>query len=203
MAPAELLRLVRNWVLQTNRAMTKNTAKIKAGIRALANNPYEIISGTVVPGSVNTGEYSMSVQPSDDSDPIEGVMLNPVTENGNGMILFPKDGSNVVIGSVDGSGEWVLMRASDLTKAIITIGDVTYEMDNTQMNIRNGDVIFNVSDRVFKMKTPEESLYQLLKDCFTYITALTVPTPSGTSSVPVNVADFNNLITRLDHLLTS
>ena len=183
--------------------MSKNTAKIKAGIRALANNPYEIISGTVVPGSINTSEYSICVQPSDDSEPIEGVMLNPVTGNGNGMILFPGDGSNVIIGSIDGPGEWVLLKASELTKAIITIEDVTYELDNTQVNIRNGNVIFNVSNSVFKMNTPGESLFQLLKDCFTYITALTVSTPSGTSSVPVNVADFNNLITRLNNLLTS
>jgi len=183
--------------------MSKNTAKIKAGIRALADSPYEIISGTVVPGSVDMSEYTMSVQPSDASDPIDGVMLNPVTEDGNGLLLFPENGSNVIIGSIDGPGEWALIRASDLTKAIITIENVTYEIDNTQVNIQNGSVVFNVSNSVFKMNAPTESLFQLLKDCFTYISAITVSTPSGTSSIPINVADFSNLITRLNNLLTN
>ncbi len=183
--------------------MNKNTAKIKTGIRSLVGNYYEITSGTVIAGSTDTSAYTISVQPSDDSDPIEGIMLNTITENGNGYILFPADGSNVVIGTVDGEGEWILIKASELDKTIVTIGNVQYEIDNNQVNIKNGNVLFSVSDSLFKMNTSSESLFQLLKDCFTYITELTVPTPSGTSSIPVNVADFNNLITRLNNLLTS
>jgi hypothetical protein len=183
--------------------MTKSISKIKAGIKSLTNKPYEIISGIVVPGSVDTTSYSMSVQASDDSEPIQGVMLNAIVADGNGVILIPKDGSNVVIGSIDGPGEWGLIKASELTRAIITMENVTCVMDNTQINIQNGNVLFNISDSVFKMNTASESLYQLLKDCFTYLTELTVPTPAGTSSVPVNAADFNNLLTRLNNLLTS
>lgn len=183
--------------------MNKNTAKIKAGIRALSATPDEIISGIVVPGSTDESEYTVSVRPADGSDPIEGVMLNSTTENGNGMILFPADDSHVIIGCVDGPGEWILLRAGELTKAVVTIGNVKCELDGSHLNVQNAEVVFNISDSVFKMSTASESLFQLLKDCFTYIAALTVPTPSGTSSVPVNVADFNNLVTRLDNLLTS
>ena len=203
MALAEKLKLVRKWDSQTNNKMSKNTAKIKAGLNALVNKPYEIISGTVVPGSVDTDQLTISVQPSDDSKPIEDVMLNTVTEDNNGMILFPLEGSNVIIASIDGPGEWGLIRASEITKAIVTIENVTYEMDSSQINIQNGNVVFNMSDSVFKMNTPSESLFQLLKDCFTYLTQLTVPTPAGTSSVPVNIADFNNLLTRLNNLLNA
>ena len=104
--------------------MTKNTAKIKEGIRALANSTNEIISGTVVPGSINTIEYSMSVLSSDDGDPVEGVMLNSVIESGNGMILFPADGSNVIIGSIDGPGEWTLLKANEIHNACAIVLDV-------------------------------------------------------------------------------
>ena len=183
--------------------MTKNTTKIKAGISALVDKPYEIISGTVVVGSVDTDQLTISVQPSDDSKPIEGVMLNVITENNNGVVLFPKEESNVIIASIDGPGEWCLIRTSDITKARTRIDHVTYEIDSTQINIKNGAVEFNISDSVFKMNTPGESLFQLLKDCFTYLTELTVPTPSGTSSVPVNVSDFSNLISRLNNLLNA
>ena len=183
--------------------MNRNTSKIKEGIRKLTNRPNEIITGTVVAGSVDNTSFIMNVQPSDDSAPIEGVLLNAISGNDDGMILIPADDSDVIIGSIDGPGEWVLLKASKITNAKITIGNVTYEMDSTQVNIQNSNVVLNISDSLFKVNTASESLFQLLKDCFTYITELTVPTPSGTSSVPVNVADFNNLITRLNNLLTS
>jgi hypothetical protein len=183
--------------------MTKNTAKIKAGIKALSEHPNEIISGTVVPGSVDTTGFTMSVQLTDNSAPIAGVMLNSVTENSNGLILFPKDGSNVIVGSIDGPGEWALIRASEITKAIITIENVTYEMDSAQVNVKNGTSVFNVGTSVFKMNTASESLFQLLNDLITGITLLTVGTGMGPSTVPINTATFSSLLTRLNNLLSA
>ena len=183
--------------------MTKNIAKIKEGLRALAHRPNEITSGTVVPGSVNTAECTMSVQLTDDSAPIEGVLLNTVAGNNNGLVLFPKDGSDVVIGTIDGPGAWTLIRAGELTKAAITIGNVTYEIDETQVNVKNGNIVFNVGTDVFKMNTPGESLFQLLNDLITGITLLTVGTGVGPSTVPINVATFNSLLTRLNNLLSA
>ena len=183
--------------------MNKNTVKIKDGIRRLTHKPFEIISGTVIAGSVDNVSCTMSVMPSDSLDPIDGVLLNVITNNGNGLILFPADGSNVIIGSVDGPGQWALLQANEIEKAKIKIGDVALEMNSAQVKILNNRVEFNMSDTVFKFNSASESLFQLLKDCFTYITELTVPTPSGTSSIPVNVADFNNLLTRLNNLLAA
>ena len=183
--------------------MNKNVAKIKAGIRALGQKPYEILSGTVVPGSMNADNYSISVLLTGDSVPIRGVMLNPVTANGNGMVLFPKDGSNVIIGSMDGPGEWVLLKASDLSKAIITIENVKYEIDDTHLSIKNGSVVLDVGAEVLKMNTASESLFHLLKDLITAITVLTVGTSTGPSTVPINVATFDSLLTRLNNLLSA
>jgi hypothetical protein len=56
--------------------MSKNSARIKEGIINLSREPYEIMSGKVLPGSTDTSAYTISVQPSDGSAPIEGVMLN-------------------------------------------------------------------------------------------------------------------------------
>ena len=182
--------------------MTRNCAKIKAGIAALADRPYEILSGTVVSRSISADQLTITVQPSGGGSAIQGVMLNAITGDNNGLILFPKDGTNVVIASVDGPGEWCLVRASEINKAIVTIGNVVLELDDSQISIKNSEVEFNISDSVFKMSTASESMFTLLKDCFTYITQLTVPTPSGASGVPTNLADFTNLITRLNNLLS-
>jgi hypothetical protein len=183
--------------------MTKNGARIRAGISALANRPFEIISGTVVPGSVDSSVYTMSVQKSDGSGPIEGVMLNPLTGDAKGFVLVPADGSSVVIASIDGPGEWVLIRASEITKAIITIESVVYEINSSEVNIQNGNVVLNIGTSVFKMKTAGESLFGILNDLITALTVLTVTTSSGTSSVPVNVATFTTLAGRLSNLLSA
>ena len=183
--------------------MNRNTIKIKAGIRALANDPHIIVSGTVAAGSLDEGAYTISVLPSDDSAPIEHVMLTTVTENDNGVVLFPKDESNVIIGCVDGPGEWVLLRAGELKKVIVNIGNVRYEMDDSQINIQNGSSVFNVGTAVFKMNTGSESLFQLLNDLITGLTLLTVTTPSGPSGTPINIATFSALLSRLNNLLSA
>ncbi len=179
--------------------MNKNTAKINAGIRALTHKPFEIISGKVV--SVDAGAGTMTVRPSDDGEPIEGVRLIAITGSTDGLILYPDTDSDVIIGSIDGPGEWALLCASKITKASIKIASVNYEMTDDKVTIQNSNVALEVTNTVFKMKTASESLFDILKDLLTHISMLTVPTPSGPSSVPTNVADFTALITRLSNLL--
>ena len=183
--------------------MNKTAIRIGDSIRNIAYKPNEIISGIVVAGSVDLTEYTMSVQPADDGAPIAGVNLNAITGSSDGVILVPADGSNVVVGCVDGPGEWVLLRASELVKVIVTIGAVTLNMDGSTIQLQNSDVVLQMTDSLFKLNTPGESFYNLLKDLINYIAALTVPTAAGTSGVPVNVASFNALLPRLDHLLTA
>jgi hypothetical protein len=183
--------------------MAKNATKIKAGIQALAHKPHELISGTVVPGSVDVTAYTVSVQPSNDDAPIEGVMLGTITNDANGMLLVPKDGSHVVIGCVDGPGEWTLLRAGVIDKALITIGSIKYEMDDTQVCISNGNTVFSVGTNALKIRTAGESLFQLLNDLLSAISILTVTTSTGPSSVPINAATFTTLQSRLNNLLSA
>ena len=181
--------------------MTKNEIKIRSGIRALAYMPYQISSGKVVAGSLDAVAGTVSVLQLAGGKAVGGVLLSAVTGVGNGMVLYPADGSDVVMGSMDGGGEWVLLQASVLTKATISIGDVVYAMDSNGVNIQNGSVVINVGAAVLKLNTASESLYALLNDLITYITELTVPTSGGASGVPINILDFSNLLARLSNLL--
>ena len=128
--------------------MTKNTDKIRKGIRALTHKPYEIVSGTVVAGSVDATEYTMTVLPSDDSEGIEGVLLNVITNDENGVVLLPKDNSNVIIGSIDGPGEWSLLKASDLVKVSIVLG-------SSKVTVTDGLIQFNDGSNGGLTVTPE------------------------------------------------
>ena len=181
--------------------MSKNAARINAGIRALTSQPYEIISGTVV--TVDTSAYTVTVQPPGDGAPIEEVRLSAITGFGDGLVLLPKADSNVIIGSVDGPGEWVLIRASEITNATLKIGHVVYEMDESNIRVQNNNVLLNVGNSVFKMNTAGESLFQLLQDLITYTSALTVSTSTGPSGPPLNISDFNSLLSRLTNLLSN
>ena len=184
--------------------MTKNTGRIKAGIRALAKKPNEIISGTVVAGSVDAATCTMSVSTTNGGDPIEGVLLNAVTGDASGFVLLPEDGSSVVIGSVDGSGEWVLIQASDIVKTICTIGNVVCEIDSSQINIQNGSVLFNIGTGQFKMNSSSESLFQLLNDFMNAITTITYTNGSGAAALtPASLPTITNLQTRLGNLLSA
>jgi hypothetical protein len=128
--------------------MTKNTDKIRKGIRALTHKPYEIISGTVIAGSVDTAAYTMTVLPSDGSEAIEGVLLNVITNDENGIVLLPQDNSNVIIGSIDGPGEWSLLKASDLVKVSVILG-------SSKVTVTDGLIQFNDGSNGGLTITPE------------------------------------------------
>lgn len=118
-----------------------NTQKIIEGIRQLTHKPYELVSGTVVPGSVDADEYTCSIRLThmDDTDtPLANVMLSAVTENGNGVIRIPADGSNVIIGSVGGRGQYFLVHCSNLAKVLVTIGDTTCQVDGDGVVFNRG-----------------------------------------------------------------
>jgi hypothetical protein len=181
--------------------MTRNTVRIINGLRLLATAPHEIMSGTVVPGSLNTTAGTVSVQQSEGSIVIEGVMLNAQANDNSGIVLFPDDNSNVIIGSIDGSGEWTVLQTGKLSKCVIKIGAVVLEIDESGIKLQNSEVLLNISNSHFKMNTPSESLFGLLKDLITALTLLTVTTSTGPSSVPINVSTFNNLLLRLNNLL--
>ena len=179
--------------------MSKNAKRITAGLQALVHKPFEVISGSVLSVDVDAG--TMKVQPAGDGEPIAQVRLTAVSGNTDGLLLIPDVDSHVVIGSIDGPGEWVLLVANKLTKATLKIGSITCEIADSKLTFKNQNTLLDISNSAFKMNTASESLFDILKDLLTYISVLTVSTPSGPSSPPVNVSDFTALISRLSNLL--
>jgi hypothetical protein len=165
--------------------MSKNTAKIRNGLIALTAKENEILSGTVV--DINTDDATMSVLVTNYKDPIQGVRLNAVEQNNKGWLIYPELNSNVIIGSVDGAGEYCLIRASNITKAVITIGDQTLTMDGNKYGIVNGG----------------ESLGKIMADLLQEILNITVTTSTGPSGTPVNTTAISKIKDRLNNFLTS
>lgn len=179
--------------------MNRTTDNIANGLRRLATQPNEIASGKVM--AYNESEATVDVQVTGNEQQLKGVRLKVTSGAGEGLLLVPKVGSDVVIGSVDGPGEWVVLMPSLLDKVRLKMGGVFAELTEEKVTLQNGSAVLELDSQV-KLNTASESLFDLLKDLLTYISALTVPTPSGPSGVPTNIADFTNLLTRLNNLLT-
>jgi hypothetical protein len=182
--------------------MTKNSVKISEGIRALTRQPYEIMSGTVVAGSVDEGNQTISVQPDGQEGTIDGVLLGAASVATDAIVVVPKEGSHVVIGSVDGPGNWILLKPSEITKVLVTITNTACTISENGVKMESGNTVIDV-ESVIKIATASESLHAILNDLITAITLITVPTPAGPSGVPVNAATFNTIVTRLSNLLSA
>jgi hypothetical protein len=183
--------------------MNKNASKIRSAIAGIGQQQPELISGTVVSGSVDTVACTVSVLPLNSNLPVANVRLGSITGTDGGLITLPADGSHVVIGSIDGPGEWTLLKASTVTAVTIKTGGMVLQIDSSGIVLQNGATVLQAGAAQFKMNSPGESMYQLLHDLVSYIVALTVPTPSGVSGLPVNIADFTALLPRIATLLTA
>jgi len=164
--------------------MSKNAAKIKTGLQHLSARPHEIVSGTVV--SVDENATTMSVLLTDYDANVDNVLLNGVSENLNGLIVFPSVNSNVVIASIDGPGEYTLVRASNIDKALLTIGATKLTIDSKGYSITHNG----------------ESLTKIMSDLLSALQEMTFTNGAGTTNVADNLPKLQDISTRISNLLT-
>jgi len=183
--------------------MSKNALKIIEGIRELAHSPNELLSGIVVSGSVNETEGTVNVQLVGSGELLEGVLLGIITDSTDGLLLIPKEESEVVIGCVEGHGSYVVLKAGELEKVILKIGASTVIADEAEIQLKQGTTEIKLSGGLVNVSTASESLFHLLNELLAAIAVLTVGTSTGPSTVPVNAATFSTLQTRLSNLLSA
>ncbi len=161
--------------------------KIQEIAASSAGGKITVFSGSVVAGSVNTSELTCSVLLSIDNlmAPTECILLNPVTDNASGMVLYPADNSNVIVAQIDGPCKYAIIRYSEITKAVITVDNTVFTMTNAGYKIERGSV----------------SLTSIMQNILNHIMALTVTTPSGPSGVPINLSSFTSDLSDLNNLL--
>jgi len=119
--------------------VSKDAQTITAKMRAMFNHGQVVVTGTMVAGSMDADAQTIDVLPTwandDASLMIHGVLLNAV-EQGSGMVLYPADGSDVMIASVE--GEWVLLNASVLVKAQVTLGGSKFTITDGLIQMNDG-----------------------------------------------------------------
>ena len=153
--------------------MNKNRAQIKAGIRSLAAQDYNIIGGTMVAGSTDAAAGTISVLPADGRPAIDGILLGVVTENENGIIVYPSDDSDVIIGSANGSGTWFLLKASTITKATIKIGGSSSTITDGLIQFNDGSL--GGLTKTQELKTQLDKTTTLLQHLVATINGAVIP----------------------------
>jgi hypothetical protein len=179
--------------------MSKNSLKIRRAIAALSESKPEILSGTVVPSSFNSGAQTVNVITCTGKK-IEAVYISSITGSDQGLTVIPKDNSNVVIGSIDGPGEWTILKTNELEKVMLNIGTTTLTMDGTDAEIQQGNTVLQMTSTAFKMNTSSESMFNLLKDLVTLITTITVAGTPIDATISTNLTLLSN---RINNLLTA
>lgn len=104
-----------------------------------------LLSGKVVAGTLDEVNLTVdvaltvddAVETGDADDvPTAEVLLGAVSIKNDGVVLHPADGSDVVVGEVDGPGTYVVVRCSELVKLEVIVGD-------SKVKVVDGLVEFN------------------------------------------------------------
>ncbi len=143
-----------------------------------------VMSGKVVAGSVDAanGVCKVLINMHDtETAAAEGILLNAVSMNSNGMMLYPADNSQVWIAEIDGQGKWGLIKCSNLVRMIITIGD-------RKLTIQGDEAFFDAGGNGGLTITPElkkqlDKNNELLTAILNVINGAPIPEPgSGAAS---------------------
>lgn len=180
---------------------------------------HPIMSGKVVAGSIDNDNVVCDVlltlddnTATEDSEsvPTGGVLLSAVSMNNNGVILYPADDSDVVVGAIDGDGNYTLLKCSTLVKYQLTIGSSQLTVvdgnvgvkvgSNTKLTVTDGQVQALVGEQTkltmtesgHKIEAGGYDLGTVLKNVILHTLAMTVTVPDGVSGTPVNFLDFQN-----------
>jgi hypothetical protein len=113
------------------------------------------------------------------------VRLQPTDSVMKGQRLVPKVNSMVLVERVGGddSNELAVAMFSELDEYSVEIGNVKYKHTGSG----------------FELAKQNESLKKLMKDMLDEVKKLTVQTNTGPSSVPINIAAFTAIETRIDN----
>ncbi len=180
--------------------MNQNMYKIRAGLLAMAGATPQILGGTVISGSVSNTSNTCDVQLFT-GPVIHEVLLSAASDNEHGFISYPKDSSHVIIGSINGAGQWAVLATSEIEKHVVKTGGILLEVSEAGIQLKKESTIVNLSDMV-RIATVSESLHAILTDLVNAIAALTVGTSSGPSTVPMNIASYTALLPRINNLLS-
>ena len=109
-----------------------------------------------------------------------------------GPCIIPAVGSTVLVGRIGGSNELYIAMFSQIDKVLLTIGDdFVLEIGSQGIGIKADTTTIQASTGGLTFSRGSSSLKKTLTDLCDALGALTVPTGTGPSGVPINKAQFD------------
>jgi len=121
-------------------------------------------------------------------------------ETDDGILILPSAGSTVQV-LFSTLNAPAVIQYSQVDKVLIIAGDTELSMTDGTVQVMQGEAVFTITNGMFNFTNGSQNLTTILQDILQHIAALTVSTGTGPSSVPVNIADFNNDLTNLNQIL--
>ncbi len=155
--------------------------KEQLGKFAAERGPSTIINATVV--YVDETNSSVTVK-LDSGLELDDVRLRSVIKAGNKVVLLPAVGTNILIGKIEGSDDYVVIAVEEIDKIVYIVGTVKFEVDANGILIQKGT----------------ETFKKIVDDLIAQIKLIVVPTNVGPSGNPLNALAFDAIQTRADNL---
>ena len=128
---------------------------------AKGNVSQSIIVCTVT--AVDTKARTIDAQPIDDGAPLLAVNLQANQDAEVGLVLFPRIGSYVVVGMLDGYAAGVVLLTEDVESILATVGNMSIEMTEEGIKLNGGDLggMVKVEDLTTRLNAIEDDINNL------------------------------------------
>lgn len=110
--------------------------QIRKGLKDLAasTGPLQTILATVV--SVDEDELTCVLE--EDGLEIFDVRLRPVINENESVTIIPKEGSWVMATRIEDEAEWMVIAVDEIEKYRIVVGDMLFEMKDGKFMVKSG-----------------------------------------------------------------
>lgn len=154
-------------------------SQIASIIRSLAGHSSSVLKVCEVT-SLDRGARTIDCQPLDETAPILGASLQADSGGTQGMTLYPKVGSLVIVGLVEGTPLGAVLLADELDELEVQIGDQQVQVTREGITINGGKLggLIKIAELTSKINTLERDL-NALKQVLTSWTP--VPQDGGAS----------------------
>ena len=174
---------------------------IADAIRALGENNEEVYSvvGTVI--AIDEDKLTCDCAPTSGGAIIYDVLLQAMEGQATGFVLIPMIGSSVIVTFISSVSAYV-GATSNIQKMQCIVSGKEVNLTQGGIEIKAGFTNITVNDNGVSIVRAGISLVDVLSQLIDAIMAITVGTPSGPSTPPVNVAQFAVVKSQLIQILS-
>ena len=196
--------------------MSERTEAIKRKIQELFTGDEQVFPVTIK--EVNEDDFTCTVLFDDELEYTDVRLRSLVDQDKQGFCFIPAVGSMVMVGRIANSEQLYVALFSEVDKVLLSSGSLEMTIDPDKVELKKGDnisflvqedqILMTADQSILKqtaggftMIKSGEGLKKVLEDLIMAITQLTVPTGVGPSGIPINVAAFQAIKTRLNNFL--